>query len=67
LNNIGCYQWFNHYPNNVKWPFNCQQYKHTTVDPKMTFYGSTMVEIKMIVTGWRITIQLWVMTASLMN
>jgi len=30
-------------------------------------YGRTMVKIKMIVTGWRITIQLWVMTASLMN
>ena len=29
-------------------------------------YGSTMVKIK-IVTWWRITIQLWVMTASLMN
>jgi hypothetical protein len=26
-----------------------------------------MVKIKMIMTGWRITIQLWVMTASLMN
>ena len=36
-------------------------------DPKMTFYGRTMVKIKMIVTGWRITIQLWVITASLMN
>jgi len=36
-------------------------------DPKMPFYGRTMVKIKMIVTVWRITIQLWVMTASLMN
>jgi hypothetical protein len=26
-----------------------------------------MVKIKMIVTGWLITIQLWVMTTSLMN
>jgi len=25
-------------------------------DPKMTFYRRTMVKIKMIVTGWRITI-----------
>ena len=24
--------------------------------PKMTFYGRTMVKIKMIVTGWRIAI-----------
>jgi len=36
-------------------------------DPKMTFYERMMVKIKMIVTGWRITIQLWVMTVSLMN
>jgi len=36
-------------------------------DPKMTVYGRTMVKIKMILTGWRITIQLWVMTASLIN
>jgi len=36
-------------------------------DPKMTFYGRTMVKIKMIVTGRRITVQLWVMTANLMN
>ena len=38
-----------------------------SMDPKMTFYGMTMVKIKMIVTGWRITIQLWVMKASMMN
>jgi len=34
---------------------------------EMTFYGRTMVKIKMIVTGWWIAIQLWVITASLMN
>ena len=27
-------------------------------DPKMTFYGRTMVKIKMILNGWRIAIQL---------
>jgi len=26
----------------VKWPFNCQRYKRTTADPKMTFYGRTI-------------------------
>ena len=36
-------------------------------DPKITFYGTTMVKIKIIVTGWRITIQVRVMTANLMN
>ena len=34
---------------------------------EMTFCGRTMVKIKMIVTGCRIKIQLWVMTESLMN
>jgi len=37
------------------------------MDPKMTSYERTMVKMKMIVTGWQITIQLRVMMASLMN
>jgi len=36
-------------------------------DPKMTFYRRTIVKIMIIVTGWQIMIQLWVMTESLMN
>ena len=34
---------------------------------EMTLYGRTMVKIKTKVTGWRIAIHLWVMTASLTN